>query len=111
MAVALMSLALVGLATGTGARYPRFGADPAEVSGSFGAVAFMIQAVLFVIVIVGLVGWPSSLYALRRLQGRSLSSTQELLMIGCYTAAISSSIAVWLLSIRSGVRALEKMTD
>src|SRR6185436_5750636 len=51
----LMSFALVGLATGMGARYPRFGADPAEVSGSFGGVAFMIQAVLFIIIMIALV--------------------------------------------------------
>jgi ABC-2 type transport system permease protein len=107
--VVMMSFALVGLATGMGARYPRFGADPAEVSGSFGGVAFMIQAVLFVIVMIALVGWPSSVWVFRRLQGRSLSSAQELLMIGCFVAATASSVAVWLLSMRSGVRALEKM--
>jgi ABC-2 type transport system permease protein len=109
VAVAMMSVALVGLATGMGARYPRFGADPAEVSGSFGGVAFMIQAVLFVIVMVGLVGWPSSLYVFRRLQGRTLSSVQQIAMLACFAAAVSSSVAVWLLSMRSGVRALEKM--
>jgi ABC-2 type transport system permease protein len=109
VAVLMMSFALVGLATGMGARYPRFGADPAEVSGSFGGVAFMIQAVLFVIVMIALVGWPSSLYVFRKFQGRSLSSAQELLMIGCFVTAAASSVAVWLLSMRSGVRALEKL--
>ncbi len=109
VAVVMMSFALVGLATGMGARYPRFGANPAEISGSFGGVAFMIQAVLFVIVTIALVGWPSSLFVFRRLQGRSPSSAQELLMIGCFVVAATSSVAVWLLSMRSGVRALEKM--
>src|SRR5207302_4312226 len=60
-AVVMMSFALVGLATGMGARYPRFGADPAEASGSFGGVAFMIQAVLFIIAMLALLGWPSSI--------------------------------------------------
>ena len=109
VAVVMMSLALVGLATGMGARYPRFGADPAEVSGSFGGVAFMIQAVLFVIVMIVLVGWPSSLYVFRRLQGRPPAPAQQLLMIGCFLVAATSSVAVWLLSMRSGVRALEKL--
>ena len=109
VAVVMMSFALVGLATGMGARYPRFGADPAEVSGSFGGVAFMIQAVLFIIVMIALVGWPSSLYVFRRLQGRPPLLAQQLLMIGCFAAATTSSVAVWLLSMRSGVRALEKM--
>jgi ABC-2 type transport system permease protein len=107
--VVMMSFALVGLATGMGARYPRFGADPAEVSGSFGGVAFMIQAVLFVIVMIALIGWPSSLYVFRRLQGRPPSSAQQILMAGSFVVAATSSVAVWLLSMRSGVRALEKM--
>lgn len=111
VAVLLMSFALVGLATGMGARYPRFGANPTEVSGSFGGVAFMIQAVLFVIVMIGLVGWPSSLYVFGRMQGRSPSSAQELLMIGCFVVAATSSVAIWLLSMRSGVRSLENIAN
>ena len=58
-----MSLALVGLATGLGARYPRFNADnPSQVAGSYGGVAFMIIAVLFMLTLIVLVGWPSSMY-------------------------------------------------
>ena len=49
-AIVFMSFALVGLATGLGARYPRFGADNAnQVAGSYGGVAFMVVAVLFVL--------------------------------------------------------------
>ena len=50
VAIVFMSFALVGLAIGLGARYPRFGADPSQVAGSYGGVAFMILAVLFIIV-------------------------------------------------------------
>ena len=47
VAVFFMALALVGLATGLGARYPRFNAEnPSQVAGSYGGVAFMILAVL-----------------------------------------------------------------
>ena len=109
VAIVMMSFALVGLATGMGARYPRFGSDPSEVSGSFGGVAFMMQAVLFVMLMIALVGWPSSLYVIRRLQGRSLAPAQQVLTMGCFLIAASSSVAVWLLSMRSGIRALEKM--
>ena len=43
VAIVFMSFALVGLATGLGARYPRFSADnPSQVAGSYGGVAFMI---------------------------------------------------------------------
>ena len=65
LAIVFMTLALVGLAVGLGARYPRFGADPSQVAGSYGGVAFMMQAVLFVLVMIALLGWPSSVY-LRR---------------------------------------------
>src|SRR5262249_60204603 len=59
--VLFMSLAMVGLAIGLGARYPRFNADsPSQVAGSYGGVAFMIAALLFTIGLIALVGWPSS---------------------------------------------------
>ena len=42
-AVGFMAFALVGLAAGLGARYPRFAADnPSQVAGSYGGVAFMV---------------------------------------------------------------------
>ena len=48
-AVGFMAFALVGLAAGLGARYPRFAADnPSQVAGSYGGVAFMVVAVLYV---------------------------------------------------------------
>src|SRR4029453_8882326 len=63
VSVFFMSLALVGLATGLGARYPRFNADnPSQVAGSYGGVAFMIVAVLFMFALIALVGWPASMY-------------------------------------------------
>src|SRR5262249_12133738 len=58
LAIVFMSFALVGLAIGLGARYPRFDADPTQVAGSYGGVAFMIQAVLFVMAIIALLAWP-----------------------------------------------------
>jgi ABC-2 type transport system permease protein len=110
-AIACMSFALVGLASGLGARYPRFGADPSQAAGSYGGVAFMMQAVLFVLAIIALVGWPSSVYLLRLTQGRSLTMQQTLLVFACFTTAIALSVSVWLGSMRSGVRALESMSD
>ncbi len=110
-AIACMSFALVGLASGLGARYPRFGADPSQAAGSYGGVAFMMQAVLFVLAIIALVAWPSSVYLLRLARGRPLTTEQILLVVACYTTAVGVSLAVWLGSMRSGVRALEAMSD
>jgi len=111
MAVLCMTFGLVGLACGLGARYPRFGADVSQVAGSFGGVAFMVQAVLFVVAIIALVGWPSSIYLVRAARGVPPTAAQAVLMAACFTTAILSSAAIWLASMRAGVRALERMSD
>jgi ABC-2 type transport system permease protein len=108
-AIVLMSFALVGLAVGLGARYPRFGADPSQAAGSYGGVAFMVQAVLFIIVIIVLVGWPSSVYLLHQVRRAPFTPAQQLLMPASVALAIGLSLFVWLSSMRSGVRALERM--
>jgi ABC-2 type transport system permease protein len=109
-AVVFMSLALVGLATGLGARYPRFGADNAnQIAGSFGGVAFMVLAVLFVLIMIALLGWPASNYVWHRMRGVPLSAAQRVVTAVCFLAAAAMSLATWWLSMRSGVRALEEM--
>ena len=111
LAILCMSFALVGLGVGLGARYPRFGADPSQVAGSYGGVAFMVQAVLFVLVTIVLVGWPSSIYVVRHVRGLPLTAAQQLLAAGCTIAGVTISALVWLGSMRSGVAALERMSD
>jgi len=111
VAIAFMSVALVGLATGLGARYPRFGSDPTQVAGSYGGVAFMVQAVLFVIVMIVLLGWPTSLYMFQRTRHVPMRASQQLLILGCFATAASVSVAIWLASMRSGVRALQRLSD
>jgi ABC-2 type transport system permease protein len=105
-AIVFMSFALVGLATGFGARYPRFNAENAsQVAGSYGGVTFMIVAVLFVITIIVLLWWPSSMVVWRRT--RPLSVAVQLRMAGFYAAAAGLCVAAWLVSMRAGIRALE----
>jgi ABC-2 type transport system permease protein len=111
LAIVLMTLALVGLAVGLGARYPRFGADPSQAAGSYGGVMFMMQAVLFVIAIIGLLGWPSSVYLLQRVRGGPLAASQLSLITLCFAGACALSVTIWLASMRSGVRALQSMGD
>jgi ABC-2 type transport system permease protein len=111
IAILLMSFAMVGLAVGLGARYPRFGADPSQAAGSYGGVMFMMQAVLFVIVMIALVGWPASVYLLRQVRGLPPAPLQLLLMAGCFATAIALSAGICLMSIRAGVRALDRMSD
>jgi ABC-2 type transport system permease protein len=110
VAVFFMALALVGLATGLGARYPRFNAEnPSQVAGSYGGVAFMILAVLFMILLIALVGWPSSVWLWYRAAHVAVSPRMELAMAACFAAAVVMSVATWWYGMRSGVRALEAM--
>jgi ABC-2 type transport system permease protein len=105
--VLFMSLALVGLATGLGARYPRFAADNAsQVAGSYGGIAFMVMAVLFVLAIVALLGWPSSVYLFHKARLLPLTPAQRFEMYDCFLAATVVSVATWRLGMRTGLRAL-----
>jgi len=111
--IVLMSFALVGLATGLGARYPRFDADPTQAAGSYGGVMFMVAAVLLIIVIIALLGWPSSMYLLSQTsQFRfRLTPERQMAMTACFAAAVVVCTATWWMAMRSGVRALEAMRD
>jgi ABC-2 type transport system permease protein len=110
VAVGFMAIALVGLATGLGARYPRFNAEnPSQVAGSFGGVAFMILAVLFMILLIALVGWPSSVLLWYRTAHIPVSTLLKGLLITCFGTAAVMSVATWWYGMRSGVRALDAM--
>ena len=111
LAIVFMSFALVGLAIGLGARYPRFDADASQVAGSYGGVAFMMQAVLFIIVMLLLLGWPSSLSLFRQVRRVPLTVVQRSLMLLCFVTAAALSLAIWVKSMRDGVRALERMGE
>jgi ABC-2 type transport system permease protein len=110
-AIVLLTFALVGLATGLGARYPRFSADATQAAGSYGGVMFMIAAVLLIIVTIVLVGWPSSVYLMSRTgQFRFRLTPERQMLIGaCFTAAAAVCLTTWWWAMRSGVRALELM--
>jgi len=111
-AIVFLSLALVGLATGLGARYPRFTADnPSQVAGSYGGVAFMILAVLLIIVVIVLLGWPSTTYLYYQLRHRPIPAVRMVMMGLSFVAAVFVSIATWLHGMRSGVRALDAMSN
>ena len=110
VSVFFMAFALVGLAAGLGARYPRFAADnPSQVAGSYGGVAFMVLAVLYVLTMIVLTGWPSSVYLFAQTRNRPLTDTQQWGMAVSFGAAAVMSVAIWLLGMRSGVKALQQM--
>jgi ABC-2 type transport system permease protein len=112
VAIVFLSFALVGLATGLGARYPRFTSDnPSQVAGSYGGVAFMILAVLLIIVTLVLLGWPSTTYLVFQLRHAAIPPARLVAMTASMGAAAAISVATWLLSMQSGVRALDAMSN
>ncbi len=111
-AIVFLSFALVGLATGLGARYPRFTAEnPSQVAGSYGGVAFMIVAVMLIIVMIVLIGWPSTTYLIYQLRRMPLGPVREGMMAVSFLVAAVISVATWLIGMRSGVRALDAMSN
>ena len=113
VAIVFMSFALVGLAIGMGARYPRFNADnPTQVAGSYGGVAFMIQAVA----LRHRHDRPARLARVDLpLRARSTLPHSQVagssLVAGCFTSAAILSVTIWLTSMRSGVQALQRLSD
>jgi ABC-2 type transport system permease protein len=109
-AVFCMSFALVGLAAGMGARYPRFKAENVtQVAGSYGGVAYMILAVLFIVVEIALLSWPSSVFLWSLYASAPISGARAALMGVSFALALALCVVTFLLPMRQGVRALEAL--
>ena len=110
VAIVFMSFALVGLAAGMGARHPRFGAENlTQVAGSYGGIAFMVLAVLFILVTIALLAWPTSFYLWSEYNHMPLTSSRWALMGLSFAGAAALSVFVCLRAMRDGVRALDEM--
>jgi ABC-2 type transport system permease protein len=109
-AIAFMTLALVGLACGMGACHPRFAAEnPTQVAGSYGGVAFMVLAVLYILTCVGLLAWPASVYLWHEYRGLPLPPAKRALIGVAFAAAAALSLWTFRSAMRRGVRALEAL--
>jgi ABC-2 type transport system permease protein len=108
--IAFMTLALVGLACGMGAEHPRFTAEnPTQVAGSYGGVAFMVLAVLYVLTTVALLAWPASLYLWHEYRGLPISPQRWAAFAGALGAVVLLSVSTFWSAMRRGVRALEAL--
>jgi ABC-2 type transport system permease protein len=109
-AIALMALALVGLACGMGARHPRFSAENlTQVAGSYGGVAFMVLAVLYLLATVVLVAWPASQYLWHDYHRWPIRPRLRAAMGLSLLAAVALGLVTFWSSMRRGVRALETL--
>ena len=109
-AIGFMALALVGLACGMGAQHPRFDAENVtQVAGSYGGVAFMVLAVLYILVTVALLAWPASVYLWHEYRGLPLGPRRQAWMALCLATALALSLFTFWSSMRRGARALEDL--
>jgi ABC-2 type transport system permease protein len=110
VAIFFMTFALVGLAAGMGARYPRFRAENlTQVAGSYGGIAFMVLAVGFIVIEIALVGWPTSMYLWYDYKRLPIPAAWQLFIVASLAAAAALAIATFWMGMRSGIRALEDM--
>ena len=110
VAVVFMTFGLVGLAAGMGAQHPRFGAENiTQVAGSYGGIAFMVLAVLFIIVEIGLLAWPSSILLWHEYREVPLGLGDKALMAACLLSGTAIAGLTFWLPMRRGVAALERL--
>jgi ABC-2 type transport system permease protein len=109
-AVLVMSFALVGLAAGMGAQYPRFGAENiTQVAGSFGGISYMVLAVLFVLLETALLAWTFSIYIYYSRMGLFLTVSRQLQLGFVLATAVTLAAVTFWVPMERGVRALEEM--
>jgi len=109
-AIAFMTFALVGLACGMGAEHPRFSAEnPTQVAGSYGGVAFMVLAVLYILTTMALLAWPASTYLWHEYRAIPIPPRQQAAMAVALAGAITLSVGTFWSAMRRGVRALEAL--
>jgi ABC-2 type transport system permease protein len=112
VSIAAMSFALVGLATGMGAIYPRFRAENvAQIAGSYGGLAFMVLALLFVLAEIMLLAWPSSMYLWYQYRQVSMPPGRRVAAGAALSGALILAAMVGWLPMRRGVRALQRLED
>jgi ABC-2 type transport system permease protein len=110
VAIFFMTFALVGLATGMGAIYPRFNAENlTQVAGSYGGIGYMVLAVLFILVEVALLAWPSSIYLWHDYRGIAVPPSRYAVMAFALSAAAAVAIGTFWTAMQRGIRALEQM--
>jgi ABC-2 type transport system permease protein len=109
-AIGVMAVALVALACGMGARHPRFDAENlTQVAGSYGGVAFMVLAVLYILVTVALLAWPASVYLWHDYRHLPLSPRRQAWMALSLASAVALGAVTFWRSMRQGVQALEEL--
>ena len=112
VAVIFMSMALVGLAAGLGAQYPRFGAENVnQIAGSYGGIVYMVSAVAFICIEIALLAWPTSIFLFYEFRNRPIPASRQALMAVLILFAFGLCVAVFRYSMKRGIRALNSLAQ
>lgn len=105
--VFLITLSLVGLALGLGARYPVFHYENvSEIPAGTGGILFMAASLGWVLLVLVLGGRPMYLYFNQRFLHKAAGGIDTVV---CYGLIVALALALAFFPLRNGVRALEKM--
>ncbi len=102
-----MTFGIVALGLAVGAAYPKFDADnAAKVAGGIGGLVYMILCMSFIGLVVLLEGWPVYALFMSRLYETALSAPEQVGIVTSLTAALALTVAVFVGSVRYGIRRL-----
>ena len=105
-----VTVAVAALALGFGALFPRFDTEnAAQIPTGFGGFAFMMTAVVYLTVVIGLEAWPVHAFLTARLQGEPLGGGELLrLGVGLGLAGLVTLAAI-VLPLRAAMRRVEAL--
>jgi ABC-2 type transport system permease protein len=104
--IALLAVALSGMAVGMGAMYPNFNADSAaQMAAGPGAILFMVLALLLVAAVVGIEAVPVGLFLARQYQGIEPSGLLIAGLVTAFLCVLALCItAAWLPMRKGGIK-------
>jgi len=106
----ILSFAIVGLALGLGALYPRFNIDnPAKIAVGFGGVVYMILSMIMIFLVVVIEAYPTYLFYVANYTSNSLSVWAYPSAIFAGAVVIFLSIFGCLIPVRAGIKSLENL--
>ena len=102
-----LTFGMVALGLAVGAAYPKFDADnPAKIAAGVGGLVYMILCMAFIGAVVVLEAWPVYVWFMSRLYGTPLSAAAQAGVVLSLGAAAALMVAVFVASVRYGVRRL-----
>jgi ABC-2 type transport system permease protein len=102
-----MTFGIVSLGLAVGAAYPKFDADnAAKVAAGVGGLVYMILCMSFIGAVVVLEAWPVYAWFMSRLRETPLSALAQTGVAASLVAAAALTCAVFLFSVRYGIRRL-----